>query len=121
MKAKFLNNLQLKVTAVFLLVSLVPLGTVSIFSVRTANNVIESIVQNQLENVAAEKQALLERWIMERKADMEVLAGSSAVKEMDPAEVAPYFELVGDEYGVYGRFIIDDLDRNRPIPTQPPL
>ena len=77
MKAKFLNNLQLKVTVVFLLVSLVPLGTVSIFSVQTANNVIESIVQNQLENVAAEKQALLERWIMERKADTEVLAGSS--------------------------------------------
>ncbi len=70
MKAKFFNNLQLKVTAVFLLVSLVPLGTVSIFSVRTANNVIESIVQNQLENVAAEKQALLERWIVERKADV---------------------------------------------------
>jgi len=45
-KAKFLNNLQLKVTVVFLLVSLAPLGTVSIFSVRTANNVIESIVQN---------------------------------------------------------------------------
>jgi two-component system, NtrC family, sensor kinase len=109
-KAKFLNNLQLKVTVVFLLISLVPLGTVSIFSVRTANNVIESIVQNQLENVAAEKQALLERWIMERKADMEVLAGSSAVKEMDPAEVAPYSELVREQYGVYRRFIITDLE-----------
>ena len=68
------------------------------------------LVQNQLENVATEKQALLERWIMERKADMEVLAGTSAVKEMDPAEVAPYFELVGDQYGVYRRFIITDLD-----------
>jgi len=109
-KAKFLNNLQLKVTVVFLLVSLVPLGTVSVFSVRTANNVIESIVQNQLENVATEKQALLERWIMERKADVEVLAGTNAVREMDPAEVAPYFELVGDQYGVYRRFIITDLD-----------
>ena len=110
MKAKFFNNLQLKVTAVFLLVSLVPLGTVSIFSVRTANSVIESIVQNQLENVAAEKQALLERWIIERKADMEVLGGSNAVKEMNPAQLAPYFKLVEAEYGVYRRFIITDLD-----------
>jgi signal transduction histidine kinase len=109
-KASFLNNLQLKVTVVFLLVSLVPLGTVSIFSVRTANNVIESIAQNQLENVAAEKQALLERWIMERKADIEVLAGSSAVKEPDRAEVAPFFELVGTQYGVYRRFVITDVD-----------
>jgi len=109
-KANRLNNLQLKVTLVFLLISVVPLGTVSIFSVRTADDAIESIVQNQLESVAAEKQALLERWITERKADMEVLAGSSAVNEMSPAEVAPYFELVGDQYGVYRRFIITDLD-----------
>jgi len=109
-KTKFLNNLQFKVTVVFLLVSLVPLGTVSIFSVRTANDVIESIVQNQLENVASEKQALLERWVSERKADMEVLAGSSIVKEMDSPQVAPYFGLVRDQYGVYRRFIITDLD-----------
>jgi signal transduction histidine kinase len=107
---KFLNNLQLKVTLVFLLVSLVPLGTVSIFSVRTANKVIESIVENELENVAAEKQALLERWIVERKADLEVLAGSSIVTRMDPAEVAPYSELVREQYGVYRRFIIAGPD-----------
>ena len=94
---KFFNNLQLKVTLAFLLVSLIPLGAASVFSVRTANKVIQSIVQNQLENVAAEKQALLERWIM---------AGSTMVRRVDPAEVAPYFELVRDQYGVYERFII---------------
>jgi len=103
---KFFNNLQLKVTLAFLLVSLIPLGAASVFSVRTANKVIQSIVQNQLENVAAEKQALLERWIMERKADLEVLAGSTMVRRVDPAEVAPFFELVRDQYGVYERFII---------------
>jgi len=109
-KPKFLNNLQTQVTMGFLLVSLVPLGTVSVFSVRTANKVIEDIVQNQLDNVAAEKQALLERWIMERKADLEVLAGSTTVRKADPAEVAPYFELVRDQYEVYRRFIIGGPD-----------
>ncbi len=107
---KFFNNLQLKVTLAFLLVSLIPLGAASVFSVRTANKVIQSIVQNQLENVAAEKQALLERWIIERKADLEVLAGSTIVKGMNPAKVAPYFELVRDQYGVYRRFIIAGPD-----------
>ena len=107
---KFLSNLQVKVTLAFLLVSLIPLGTASIFSVRTANDVVESIVQNQLENVAAEKQALLERWIAERKADLEVLAGSALVKKMNPADVAAYFELVEEQYGVYRRFIIAGLD-----------
>ena len=110
MRARFFNNLQLKVTVVLLLVCLVPLGTVSVFSVRTADSVIQSIVQNQLENVASEKQALLERWIVERKADVEVLAGSGAVRKMDPAEVAPYFKLVRGQYGVYRRFIITDLE-----------
>jgi len=107
---KFLSNLQVKVTLAFLLVSLIPLGTASIFSVRTANEVVESIVQNQLENVAAEKQALVERWITERKADLEVLAGSAIVKKMDPADVASYFELVGAQYGVYRRFVMAGLD-----------
>jgi len=109
-KLKFLSNLQVKVTLAFLLVSLIPLGTASLFSVRTANEVVESIVQNQLENVAAEKQALLERWMTERKADLEVLAGSAIVRKMDPADAASYFELVGEQYGVYRRFIIAGLD-----------
>jgi len=109
-KFKFLSNLQVKVTLAFLLVSLIPLGTASIFSVRTANEVVESIVQNQLENVAAEKQALLERWLTERKADLEVLAGSAIVKKMSPADVASYFELVGVQYGVYRRFVMAGLD-----------
>lgn len=106
MKPRFFNNLQIRVTLVFLLVSLVPLVTVSVFSVQTANKVIEDIVQNQLENVAAEKQVLLERWIMERKADLEVLAGSTAVRNFDTVELAPFFELARDQYGVYRRFVI---------------
>jgi two-component system NtrC family sensor kinase len=109
-RAKFLSNLQLKVTLAFLLVSLIPLGTASIFAIRTANEVVGSIVQNQLENVAAEKQSLFERWLMERKADLEVLAGSAPVKSMDPAEVAPYLELVRVRYGVYRRFVIAGPD-----------
>jgi len=109
-RAKFLSNLQLKVTLAFLLVSLIPLGTASIFAVRTANQVVESIVQNQLENVAAEKQTLFERWLMERNADLEVLAGAAPVKGMNPAEIAPYLELVRVRYGVYRRFIIAGPD-----------
>ncbi len=110
MKSRFLNNLQIRVTLVFLVASLVPLVTVSVFSVRTANKVIEDIVQNQLENVAAEKQVLLERWIMERKADLEVLAGSTTVRNVDTDELAPYFELARDQYEVYRRFVIAGLE-----------
>jgi two-component system, NtrC family, sensor kinase len=109
-KPWFFNNLQIRVTLVSLLVSLVPLVTVSVFSVRTANRVIEDIVQSQLENVAAEKQVLLERWIMERKADLEVLAGSPTVRNVDTEELASFFELAREQYGVYRRFVIAGLE-----------
>ena len=44
MKIRFLNSLQVRVTLVFLLVSLVPLGVVSVFALRTADKVITHIV-----------------------------------------------------------------------------
>jgi signal transduction histidine kinase len=110
MIAGFFNKLQFRVTLVFLLVSLVPLGIVSFFSVQTADKVITSIVTNELESVAAEKQELLERWTAERKADLVVVAGSAAVGSMDAAQIAPYVELVQSQYGVYDRFVIAGPD-----------
>ncbi len=109
MNLRFINSLQFNLAAGFLLVSLVPLGVVSLFSVRTADQLIEKIVTGQLENVAAEKQQLLERWIVERKADLEVIAASSIVGSMDPEAIAPYLQLIRDQYRVYRRIVIADL------------
>lgn len=106
MNARFFDNLQFKAAIVFLLLSIVPLGIVSVFAVQTANRVIESIVTNQLENVAAEKQELLQRWIAERKADLEVVAGSAPVRSLDPAQVKAYLDLVRQQYKVYKRFVV---------------
>jgi len=105
---KFFNSLQFRVAVVFLLLAAVPLGIVGVFSVRTADRLIAGIVSNQLENMAAEKQDLLERWIAERKADVAVVAGSAAVQSLDPAQIRPYLTLVQDRYGVYKRFVVCD-------------
>jgi signal transduction histidine kinase len=107
-KLKFFGNLQFRVALILLLVSVAPLGIVSVFSVRTAEQAIQSIATNQLENLAEEKKELLGRWIAERKADLEVVAGSAAVQGMDPAQIRPYITLVQSQYGVYRRFIIVD-------------
>lgn len=109
-KLRLFQTLRSRVTAVFLLVSMAPLGIVSLFSARTAYQVVASIVTNQLENLATEKQDLLERWIGERRADVEVVAGSSLVREMDPAQLAPHLELVRRQYRVYRRFIVARAD-----------
>ena len=108
MNFRFVNKLQTKLTLAFLAVSVIPLGVMSAFSVRTADRVIQSMATNQLENVAAEKQALLERWIAERKADLAVVADSSVVRSFDPAAIGSYLELVQTEYKVYNRFVVAD-------------
>lgn len=110
MRLRFVNSLQAKVTVAFLVVSLAPLGVVSVFSLRTADAVIEGIMTSQLENVAAEKQDLLERWLAEREADLEVVGGSALVRSLDAARIAPYLELVRKHYLVYDRFVVAGPD-----------
>ncbi len=95
------NNMQVKLMLLFFVVTLGPLCAVGIFSIRTAEELILSMAANQIEHVAADKAALLERWISERKADIEVLAGSSILRSMDPAQIAPYLSLVRNKYNVY--------------------
>ena len=106
MKSTFFNNLQIRVMLLFLLSALVPLSIVGAFSIRTAEELITNMVSNQLENVADDKAALLDRWMSERKSDLKVVAGSSILRSMDPEQIAPYLQLVEDNYQVYQGFIV---------------
>ena len=109
MKARLLsNNLQIKVRLLFLLVALVPLVIMSIFPLKTAKNLIITMAASQLENVADDKAALLEKWISERKADLKVVAGSSILRSLDSEQIKPYLELVGSQYEVYKGFLVVD-------------
>jgi two-component system NtrC family sensor kinase len=103
-KIPFASNLQIKVGLLFLLVALIPLAIVGTFSIKTAEDLILNMVSNQLENVATDKVALLARWISERRVDLQVVAGSSILKSMDPEQITPYLELVRKKYGVYEGF-----------------
>ncbi|MFW6081677.1 MAG: ATP-binding protein [Desulfosalsimonas sp.] len=86
---------------IFLILVLVPLMIIGWFSVQTTEKLIVSMVMRQLENAAKDKAAILERWLDERKTDMEVVAGSSVVKSMDREKISSYLELVREKYGVY--------------------
>lgn len=102
----FASKLQIKVGFLFLLVALIPLGIVGAFSIRTADGLIMSLVSSELENLAADKAALLERWLSERRVDLEVVAASSIVQSMETEQIAPYLSLVQEKYGVYEGFAV---------------
>ncbi|RJP69019.1 MAG: HAMP domain-containing protein [Candidatus Abyssobacteria bacterium SURF_17] len=106
MKSTFFNNLRIKLMLLFLLSALLPLSIVGAFSIRTAEGLITNMVSNQLENVAHDKAALLDRWISERKSDLNVVAGSSILRSMEPERIASYIHLVMDNYQVYRRFVV---------------
>ena len=109
----WLNNIQTKVMALFLFVALAPLVVVSAFSTRTAEELIIGMVSGHLENVAEDKAAILEKWILERKADIRVIAGTSAIKSMDPVQIEPYLKMVGMNYRVYNGFVVLDMEGRR--------
>lgn len=95
------GSLQAKVLLIFLVLALVPLLIIGWFSIKTTEELIASMVIRQLQNVAVDKVAILERWLDERKADLMVVAGTSILKSMNPGSIAPYLDLVHDKYGVY--------------------
>lgn len=107
-RVRIIKSLHVKVAAAFLVVALTALSIVSFFAIRTADGVIAEIATSQLHNVAADKRALLVRWLNERRADLEVVAGAEATRAEDPLVVGPYLRLVQEHYQVYRRFIVVD-------------
>ncbi|GKT09466.1 ATP-binding protein [Desulforhabdus sp. TSK] len=96
-----LNNMQVKLMLLFFVFALVPFCAVGILSIRTAEDLVLNMAANQVEHVVVDKTALLERWVSERKADLEVITGSSVLRSMDPRQMASYLELVRNKYKVY--------------------
>ena len=110
LKNKFIFNLQTKLMLIFLLVALVPIAAIGVFSIKTTEQLIVNMLMRQLENVAVDKVAILERWLSERKADMLVMAGTSILKSMDPEIIAPYLDLIQKKYGVYKKHTVLSVD-----------
>jgi len=115
---KTLFTLKTKLVFLFLVLALVPLGTIGIFSINTTEALIEKLVLRQLENVASDKAAILERWVEERKQDMQVIAATSLLKSMDPKVIAPYLELVQAHYGVYNNMTVASSENRIVFSTQ---
>lgn len=95
------RTMQLKLTLLLFVYVLVPLCAVGLFSIRAAEKLILNMAANQIEHVVADKAALLQRWISERRADIEVLAGSSVLTFLDTHRMASYLESFPKHYKVY--------------------
>jgi len=103
-------NLRTKVMLIFLALAMVPLVVIGWFSLQITEKIILNMVIQQLENAAADKAAIVERWLDERKADMEVMANTSIVRSMNPDLIKPYLKLTRDKYGVYKDLAVANTD-----------
>ncbi len=109
-KAAMLNHIRVKLMLMFSLFALVPLCALGAFSLRTAEELVLNMVTNQVEQVARDKGALLERWISERKADIAVVAGSIILASGGPEEIEAYLRLVRENYRVYSGISVVSRD-----------
>ena len=92
------------------LLALAPVCAVGLFSTKTAEELILTMVASQIDQVTADKAALLERWIGERKADIELMAHSSIMQSMSPDEIESYLRQVKRAYRVYKEIAVVPLD-----------
>lgn len=104
------NCMQVKLMFFFFAFALVPLCAAGTFAVKTAEELILSMAGNQIQHVALDKAALLERWISERKADIEVVAGSPILQSPAPEPIASYLDLVRSRYKAYSEIFILSRD-----------
>lgn len=95
---------------IFLVLTLGPLLIIGHFSLQFTERLILNMVVRQLENVAADKVAILERWLEERKADLTVVAGTSLLKSMKAEAIWPYLDLIRNQYGVYKALTVVTAD-----------
>jgi signal transduction histidine kinase len=94
-------TLKTKLMLFFLVLALVPISIIGIFSINNTEELVINLVLRQLKNVATDKVAILERWLSERKEDMQVITGTSILKTMNPEMIASYLNLIQNHYGVY--------------------
>ncbi|MHC1729879.1 MAG: ATP-binding protein [Syntrophobacteraceae bacterium] len=104
------NNMQFKLMVLISIFTLAPLCVFGLFAVQMAEGLILSMATNQIEHVLLDKATLLERWISERKADVEVIAGSSILKSMNREQIVTFLVLVRSKYQVYREIMLVSND-----------
>jgi hypothetical protein len=103
-------TLKTRLVLLFLALALVPMSVIGGFSVKTTESLIEDLVLRQLDNLGSDKASLLEGWLEERKHDMQVIAGTSVIKSMNPDSIGPYIDLIKKHYGVYNDISVINSD-----------
>lgn len=103
-------SLQVKLTLIFFVFALIPLSAVGFLAIKSAEETVFTMATNQMEQIAEDKASLLEKWIAERKADVQVVAHSSILKSLDSRQIAPYLEVVRSRYGEYGDISVVSVD-----------
>ncbi len=119
--AESLFTLRAKLVILFLILVLAPLAAIGLFSTTTTESLVGNLVMRRLENVAADKVIILERWLEERKKDLQVVAGTSLLQSMDPLVIKPYLELVQTHYEVYNTLTVVSAENKIIFSTQSPV
>ncbi len=103
--------LKRKFIILFLVLSLIPLITVSFISYYSFKSSLHNTISTQLFEIAKNKGIALQKWLFERHTDAEVFAQSPTVVEsLNTSDVRKYLQLVKNKYESYDEIFI--LDKN---------
>lgn len=109
-KKMWSSSLRPKLSLLFLALTLVPLLIFGYLAHLYAEQILVQLVERQLDQVAKDKASLLSGWLEERRTDMSMVAETSLVRSLVPAEIEPYLDLIRNKFTVYQELVVVSAD-----------
>lgn len=117
LKIKFIHSLKGKLLLLFLGLSLIPLGFVSILSYWQNQLAFQQRINDAFENSTILQVQGIEQWIAERKDDVVTVSEANRVQSMDREQVGQALQEFYDRWGIYQNMFVLTPDGERLFDT----
>jgi two-component system NtrC family sensor kinase len=111
-KKQYFLSLRTRLILFIFLIAFAPLMTVTFISWRYTEKLAEDILYSHLNSITQNKSKAIVRWIIERIADVRIMADSKALYSMNAQEIDKHIESMKTHYLDYKRTLFVDSQGN---------
>jgi methyl-accepting chemotaxis protein len=107
-----LLSLKGKITILCLFLGLIPLAIFGFLALNDSRGMFKEVISQSLDQSAREQATLVNRWFLERKDDMNVMADQDSIRSMDAGTIAPVVEHYFQLWKIYESLSVIGPDGN---------
>jgi methyl-accepting chemotaxis protein len=110
-QVSFRHSLKGRLITLFLALSLAPLAIVGTLTFLQSQQTLQEATYSDLDRSSQVQSAILEQWLNQRIADMQLLATTEEIQTMQPERVNPYLKTMLEQYKpIYESLVVGSPD-----------